>query len=292
MGRMKIKRPVWYLIVPFLIHAVIAYIVQFFFSAALLGRMGMPKDLVYGSDEMMDIITKLSEKIMAYSTQITSVTALIMIPILVILYRRDWNKRKIIGVVRPKSVGISRYVLLFPLGIIVCVVSNNIINMSELALYSDAYQEVNASLYAASLPVMLAGLGLLVPVAEEFMFRGLLYNRLKDMTSQKKAWIACALFFGLYHGNLVQGIYGFLVGLLLVFAYEKYGSMAAPVFMHMVLNLTSVIMSKTGLFNWMFDDMLRVCIITVIGGLLLGICLMLLNGMRRESDSASEANVE
>lgn len=292
MDKMKIKRPVWYLIVPFLIHGVIAYIVQFLFSAALLGRMGIPENLVYGSDEMMDLVLKLSEKIASYSTQITSVTALLMIPILVFLYRRDWDKRKTAGIEKSKSIAYLKYLLLIPLGIVVCVVANNIINMSELALYSDSYQQVNVSFYTASLPVMLAGLGLIVPIAEELMFRGLFYNRLKDMVSQMKAWVLCSLFFGLYHGNLVQGIYGFLAGMLLVFVYEKYGSMAAPVLTHMALNLTSVIASKAGLFDWMFEDMLRVCVITVVGGLLLGICLMLLTGIKRDAESQITVNEE
>lgn len=283
MGKMKIKRPIWYLIVPFLIHGLIAYLVQMCFGAAFLGRMNIPDTLTYGSDEMIELVQKLTEKIIAYNTQITSVTALLMIPFVVLLFRRDWKKREGFGIAKSKSVGIVRYTLLIPLGIVACVVSNNIINMSELVMYSDAYQQTSEAFYTASLPMMLIGIGILVPIAEEFMFRGLLYNRLKDLTTAKKAGIFCALFFGLYHGNLVQGIYGFLAGILLVLIYEKYGSMAAPVLMHMILNFTSVIVTKLGLFSWMFEDMMRVCIITVVCGLLLGFCLMFLVEMKCEN---------
>ena len=41
-----------------------------------------------------------------------------------------------------------------------------------------------------------------------------------------------ALMFGLYHGNLVQAIYGFVLGYLAVYIYEKYGSLKASILFH------------------------------------------------------------
>jgi hypothetical protein len=265
--------------------------VEMFFTATFMGSMQLPDDLVYGSDEMMQIIQKVYDKMTAYSTQITSATALLMIPAVVLLFRRDWKRRYEFGIQKAEQVSLGHYILLIPLGIIACIVSNNIISMSELALYSDSYQSTSEALYSASLPVMLVGLGIIVPIAEEFMFRGLLYNRIKDLVSWKKAWVLSALLFGVYHGNLVQGIYGFLAGLLLVYVYEKYGSMRAPIVLHAVLNMTSVLISKTGGFDWMFTDMIRVCVITVIGGMLLGFCLMYLVGIKhtvKEKDQQEE----
>jgi len=52
-------------------------------------------------------------------------------------------------------------------------------------------------------------------------------------------WVAViisALMFGLYHGNLVQGIYAFIMGCLLALVYEWTGSFAAPVLFHMIAN--------------------------------------------------------
>lgn len=294
MNKMKIKRPVWYLLVPFLVHIGISYIVQMFFTAAFMGRMKFPENMTYGSEEMMQLVQQLYEKMTAYSTQITTVTGLLMIPVVVLLFRNDWRRRYAYGAVKREKVRGFEYLILLPLGVIACIVSNNIINMSEIAMYSESYREVNTSLYSASFPMMLVGLGLIVPVAEEFMFRGVLYNRIKDMTVQKKAWLLSALLFGFYHGNLVQGIYGFLAGMLLVYVYEKYGSMWAPVLLHMVLNITSVIMTKTGVLTWMFDDIIRVCVITVAGGMLLGFCLMYLVRMKdgTEKNTENEAQKE
>ena len=52
-------------------------------------------------------------------------------------------------------------------------------------------------------------------------------------------WVAVmisALLFGLYHGNLVQGIYAFIMGCLLALVYEWTGSFVAPVLFHMIAN--------------------------------------------------------
>lgn len=72
--------------------------------------------------------------------------------------------------------------------------------------------------------------------------------------------------FGLYHGNLVQAIYGFVLGYLAVYIYEKYGSLKASILFHTVINLTSVIGTECGMYTWIFGNVIRVGIVTVICG--------------------------
>ena len=72
--------------------------------------------------------------------------------------------------------------------------------------------------------------GVVMPIVEEYIFRGLMYNRMKDYMSANMAMIISSVIFGLYHGNLIQGVYGFVMGLLMIFVYEKYQTMLAPCF--------------------------------------------------------------
>ena len=51
-----------------------------------------------------------------------------------------------------------------------------------------------------------------------------------------------AAVFGIYHFNLVQGIYGFLLGILLCAVMEKYGTVLASMLLHMSANLMALIM--------------------------------------------------
>ena len=43
-------------------------------------------------------------------------------------------------------------------------------------------------------------------------------------------------------------IYTFLLGMLLCYVYEKFGSMKAPIMLHIVLNLGSLIFTDIGVF--------------------------------------------
>ena len=78
--------------------------------------------------------------------------------------------------------------------------------------------------------------GVLSPLAEEALFRKFFYGWLKRYTKPLIAGIASAVLFGAYHGNLVQGIYGFLFGLLFVYLYEVTGRFAAPFLAHAAAN--------------------------------------------------------
>lgn len=76
--------------------------------------------------------------------------------------------------------------------------------------------------------------------------------------------IFSALVFAVYHGNMVQGLYGFLVGCIAVYIYDKYRSIKAPILLHAVMNLTSVIATEYKFFTWIFQDAVRVGIVTVL----------------------------
>lgn len=78
--------------------------------------------------------------------------------------------------------------------------------------------------------------GIISPLAEEILFRGLIYNRLKKFFPIGISMVASAALFGLYHGNMVQALYGILLGLLIAYGYEITGHFAVPVFMHGIAN--------------------------------------------------------
>jgi len=62
--------------------------------------------------------------------------------------------------------------------------------------------------------------------------------------------VVSSLFFGCYHGNLVQAVYGSLLGLLIAYTYEKYKSFAAPVLFHAAANVSVFAMTyHNGLSN-------------------------------------------
>jgi phosphoglycolate phosphatase len=120
---------------------------------------------------------------------------------------------------------------------------------------SAAYRAVRANQYSAAFGVGLLCYGVLPPVAEELLFRGILFNRMKRFLDLKLAVVASALCFGAYHGNMVQGVYGFLMGCLMAYAYVYFGSFRAPLGIHIGANLLAYSLSflagiPAGFVSW------------------------------------------
>ncbi len=77
--------------------------------------------------------------------------------------------------------------------------------------------------------------GILAPVAEEILFRGLIQRSL--LPFGKRFAIFCSAFtFGLFHGNLVQAPFAMLVGLVLGYVAAEY-NICWAMLLHMINNL-------------------------------------------------------
>ena len=79
------------------------------------------------------------------------------------------------------------------------------------------------------------------PFCEELLFRGFLYPVAKKFSGPWVAAFCSALFFASAHGNLSALLPLFLFGLLLVWVYEKTGSLWAPIAVHFCFNGATVV---------------------------------------------------
>lgn len=116
---------------------------------------------------------------------------------------------------------------------------------------SGAYKNVHEAQYGVEFLIGLVLYGVISPVAEEAVFRGLIYNRMKRCFGRLAALIFSSLLFGAYHGNVVQAVYGMLLGMLIAYSYEWYGSFAAPVLFHAVANISVYTMTYRNSLNQM-----------------------------------------
>ena len=114
---------------------------------------------------------------------------------------------------------------------------------------SVSYRIITQSLFSGEVWMQLFGVGIIIPIAEEMTFRGLVYIRAKSVFSNT---IVAALFssvlFGLFHGNIVQMIVAFLSGCVMCLLYERSGGVLATVLFHIGFNLPSVILKNTGFY--------------------------------------------
>lgn len=80
------------------------------------------------------------------------------------------------------------------------------------------------------------------PLCEEVIFRGYCYPALKKFAGAKVSMITTSLVFACAHGNLPSALPLFLLGLLLVFVYERTRSLWAPIAIHFLFNAATVAM--------------------------------------------------
>ena len=79
----------------------------------------------------------------------------------------------------------------------------------------------------------------LAPLAEEMVFRGILYPTIKQAGFPRTAWWVTSLIFGAIHLNLVSFVPLTVFSLLLIWIYEKTGSLWASITAHSLFNFTS-----------------------------------------------------
>jgi membrane protease YdiL (CAAX protease family) len=84
--------------------------------------------------------------------------------------------------------------------------------------------------------------GIVAPVYEEILLRGLIFKELLHTVKPGMAIAIQALLFGLIHGNMLQFIYAFPMGMFLGYALLKFRSIWAPILVHLAWNSASLIM--------------------------------------------------
>lgn len=94
--------------------------------------------------------------------------------------------------------------------------------------------------YNTDIPILLAIIWyvLMAPIVEELLFRWVIYGRIKAMLGSFIAVILSAAFFGVYHGNLLQGTYAFIMGIFLALCVEWTNSIYASIIFHIFANFT------------------------------------------------------
>lgn len=163
-----------------------------------------------------------------------------------------------------KKITVKDYIIIFLMSVSLAVGLNNVLLLLDLPKYSQAYQDALKVLYAPELLEQIFITCVLVPIAEEFLFRRLIFKVLRKWLSFTLAMMISAILFGFYHGNLVQFVYATLCGLALAYLYEHFQNIVAPIVAHMVMNLVAVLFSEYGIFTWMFEGMYRTVEITLL----------------------------
>lgn len=102
----------------------------------------------------------------------------------------------------------------------------------------DTYQELMNGIGFGNVTWVLALYSVLIaPISEELIFRGVTLRYAEKAMPFVLANILQALLFGLFHANVIQGVYAFVVGLFCGYVCLKGGSIYLSILFHMLFNL-------------------------------------------------------
>lgn len=153
------------------------------------------------------------------------IVAIIFIPLLI----NDYKKYK-------KQINTKiNYFYLIILGVILSLMYNVFAYYLNFALKTSLFDN------NSNVAVTLLSTGILGPIIEELMFRGIIYNELKSKYSNMKSILITTIFFAIIHINIIQILYALIIGFILIFVYEKYNNIKAPIILHMASNITTTL---------------------------------------------------
>jgi membrane protease YdiL (CAAX protease family) len=250
----SMSRRIWRAVYPLLAYNGISYLISLLATFIIMAIVS----LQYGSIGTADVYRSFLEKVLQISTayvyEIQAAAALISIPVMLLFMRMDRKRKKAEGTWKEYGkVSPVLYLLPLFLGLSASYAANNLMLISGLEEVTTEYAQLSESFFKGNLLIELLGLGIIIPIVEEMVFRGLMYERIKEFLDLKWAVFVAALSFGVVHGNLVQGIFSFFLGLLMIYVYERFHSLLAPILFHVVSNVLAVVQTETGWLDGLFS---------------------------------------
>lgn len=86
--------------------------------------------------------------------------------------------------------------------------------------------------------------GIVGPILEEFLFRGIVYNKFLKVFKENTAFYLSILVFAIFHtGGLFQILFAAIIGYFLTYIYRKHHDIKISIIAHIIVNITSLVMS-------------------------------------------------
>ncbi len=157
---------------------------------------------------------------------------------------------------------------------------------------TNQYSELIESLMGGNIWLSMFVTVILAPLAEEFLFRGVTLRKAQRIMPFMAANILQAVLFGIYHLNWIQGVYAFVLGMILGFTAEYFHSIWASILLHAFVNASAEVLSA--LPAAVTETYIGVIGIAIVGVVLLFVAAKLYPKARKEPvvAMATEENKE
>lgn len=260
---------IWGLIYPMLLYLGVTFAVEFIFMI-VVAVLGISR---YGATDQAQLYDFIMNATMSQALSMTLLAGLATAPILIFIYIRDNNKDRRNGTfVKYKLNSILKYLLIIPFGVFNMLWANYFVALLQLVMPKfmlESYTDTQQIIEGGGFLMQLVTAGIVAPIVEELIFRGLVYRRTKKMTGTIAAAILSAALFGVFHGNWVQAPYAFIIGIVAVFVYEKFKSIVAPIMLHMSANILSVLIMTLASSDTPTVDSLNIDTLSYVSSLII-----------------------
>lgn len=245
MGNSNFKKA-WGILSPIVIYLVVERCVGFLVNFIYLYSV-LDEDTVW-TDALED---QLYEQVYELQTNhivlIAGIVALICILIFWPKLRKEWMKRPYrLEMYRPAY---KKYIYAVIASVGLTVSANLAINAFHVFKYAYDYAEVSRLIYSEPVVLQILVIGILMPVCEELLFRGLVYERITNYSGERAGMILTSLLFGFFHGTWIQIIYAFVFSMVMIYAYKRTGSFGTPVLFHIASNLSALVFRQLPVFS-------------------------------------------
>jgi len=242
---MKVIKNVWKIICYPLMYIGIQTVVVFLYLFVL--GFGMAMQLAIeniASGEVLQVenidIEGMSEQLLSqFDIKVPLVISIfITLFVLFLIMKTEWAENKFWSFNKIKF---------YP--VFLCVVLGiffNFFTVGAMNLMPLREQEQNLyNMLGTNLTFEIISIAMLTPILEELIFRGIVQKRLTLKMRISSALILQALIFSFFHFNLLQGVYIFVLGIIIGMIYIWFDSIWYSVLIHGVYNATSVVIFHT-----------------------------------------------
>lgn len=249
-------KSVWRVLYPLLTYEGIIYLINTMAEILLLAAVIREGDaLPVSIEDYLKLLETVLIREASWRYELLMIAAAVTLPILILYIRMDRKRLYPNGNVPvPPKVEPIHYIAVALAGLSACYVVNNLMLASGLLQADTAYAEAYEQVFQGKFALEILGVGILIPIVEELIFRKLMYGRMKEFLPVVWAGVLSSICFGLTHGTMVQSIYSFLLALMMVYFYEKFQDIKAPILVHMISNLIAVISEETGFLDGIYAN--------------------------------------
>lgn len=229
-----ISPPALYMFIQMGVELAVALITIIYENVKMYKTYGMIND----AQAVTEKVQQMTEVNASYITVVSAVMAVIFFGRMYLKERNSFLKEN------NKEINIF---VMIAFGVMLSMAAGSILSAMNIDNIYGSYEKTSSLLLNGNIVYRLFALGVITPAAEEIIFRGLVFNRVKKQYGSLYGIVVSSLMFGAFHFNLVQGLYAFIIGMAFAYWYELTGDLKVPVYMHMSINVLTVLSDYYGL---------------------------------------------